>query len=256
MEGHHSTSDQSSPSSPALSNSAWGPEYPEYTYLHFESPELPSPIGTGRGHGRILNLERPLYQADYRIAYGRPITGRHHFDFTNAASNSDFPATQSFTPEASHSLTPVQDFSPRRQLFPESQNLLHPQQIEMPSSPSLGTNFSSSASSTLRRYDGTANLSGRRNFLNPNPGRECKFCKNNGETSTTYKSHVLRNPGTGFLVCPVLRAHVCEVCGGTGDYGHTRNYCPLIQNEKRLKYGLPISLKMTKRQSDGQVRKN
>ena len=148
MEGHHSTSDQSSPSSPALSNSAWGPEYPEYTYLHFESPELPSPIGTGRGHGRILNLERPLYQADYRIAYGRPITGRHHFDFTNAASNSDFQATQSFTPEAeaSHSLTPMQDFSPRRQLFPESQNLLHPQQIEMPSSPSLGTNFSSSAS--------------------------------------------------------------------------------------------------------------
>ena len=35
-----------------------------------------------------------------------------------------------------------------------------------------------------------------------------------------------------------------------------RNYCPLIQNEKRLKYGLPISLKMTKRQSDGQVRKH
>ena len=72
---------------------------------------------------------------------------------------------------------------------------------------------------------GTANYSGRpltRNYMNPPPGRECKFCKNNGEMSSMYRSHVLRSPDTGFLVCPVLRAHVCEVCGATGDYGHTR----------------------------------
>jgi len=256
MEGHHSSSDQSSsPSSPALSNSIWGPDYnPDYSYLHFESPELPSPIESGR----ILNLEA---EPQYSVPYGRrPITGRHHFDFPNGASNSDLPATQSFAPEpeARHSLTtPLQDFTSRRQLFPASQNLLQPQQIEMPSPLTLGTSFSNTTSSTLRRYEGTANLSGRRNFMNANPiGRECKFCKNNGEMGSMYKSHVLRNPATGILVCPVLRAHVCEVCGGTGDYGHTRNYCPLIQNEKRLKYGLPISLKMTKRQSDGQVRKH
>jgi len=255
MEGHHSVSDQSSSSSP-LSNSAWSPGY---TYLHFESPELPSPIGTGRGHGRILNFERPQY---YQNFYGRPITGRHHFDFTNAASNSDFSASQLFTPEAEegHSVTPVRNCSSRRQLFPESQSLLHPQQIQMPRSPSLGPNFSSSASSTKGPlYMGTANYSGRpltRNYMNPPPGRECKFCKNNGEMSSMYRSHVLRSPDTGFLVCPVLRAHVCEVCGATGDYGHTRNYCPKIQDEKRMKFGLPVSLKMTKRQSDGRIRQD
>ena len=145
MEGHHSASEQSSsPSSPALSNSIWGPDYnPDYSYLHFESPELPSPIESGR----ILNLEA---EPQYSVPYGRrPITGRHHFDFPNDASNSDLPATQSFAPEpeARHSLTtPLQDFTSRRQLFPESQNLLQPQQIEVPSSLSLGTSFSNTTS--------------------------------------------------------------------------------------------------------------
>ena len=60
------------------------------------------------------------------------------------------------------------------------------------------------------------------NYGPPRPGRECKFCKNNGETSSLYRSHVLRNPATGQLVCPILRAHVCEICGGTQDDAHTR----------------------------------
>lgn len=86
------------------------------------------------------------------------------------------------------------------------------------------------------------------------PGRECKFCKNNGETSSLFRSHVLRNPATGQLVCPILRSHVCEICGGTGDDAHTRNYCPRLKEEKKMKYAVPICLKKTKRQSDGQLR--
>ena len=88
----------------------------------------------------------------------------------------------------------------------------------------------------------------------PRPGRECKFCRNNGETSSLYRSHVLRNPATGQLVCPILRAHVCEICGGTQDNAHTRNYCPKLKEEKKMKYAVPICLKKTKRQSDGQLR--
>lgn len=86
------------------------------------------------------------------------------------------------------------------------------------------------------------------------PGRECKFCKNNGEPIKEYRSHILRNPTTGALICPVLRGHICEVCGATGDFAHTRNYCPNLKNENRLSCAIPVSLKKTRRQSDGQLR--
>jgi len=85
------------------------------------------------------------------------------------------------------------------------------------------------------------------------PGRECKFCKNNGESPDSYRSHVLRNPGTGQLICPVLREHKCEVCGATGDDAHTKSYCPQAKREQ--KKSLPTLLKETKRQSDGSIRR-
>lgn len=83
-------------------------------------------------------------------------------------------------------------------------------------------------------------------------GRECKFCKNNGETPELYKSHVLRNTATNQLVCPVLREHVCEICHATGDDAHTRNYCP--QMKYKLRQAVPVYLKHTARQSDGHLR--
>ncbi|TRY78146.1 hypothetical protein TCAL_09310 [Tigriopus californicus] len=84
------------------------------------------------------------------------------------------------------------------------------------------------------------------------PGRECKFCKNNGETQELYRSHVLRNPATGQLICPVLRGHTCEICGQTGDQAHTKNYCPRVK--EKLREALPLHLKKTSRQSDGHFR--
>ena len=36
------------------------------------------------------------------------------------------------------------------------------------------------------------------------------------------RSHSLRNPSDGRLICPVLRDHVCDMCGATGDDAHTR----------------------------------
>lgn len=101
---------------------------------------------------------------------------------------------------------------------------------------------------------GTVNSS--RNARNApfKPGRECKFCRNNGESPESYRSHVLRNPSTGQLICPVLREHRCEECGATGDNAHTRSYCPKVKMEQ--KKSLPTLLKETKRQSDGTIRKN
>ncbi|CAN7990731.1 unnamed protein product, partial [Ixodes hexagonus] len=55
---------------------------------------------------------------------------------------------------------------------------------------------------------------------------ECAFCKRNGETRSFSSTHVLKDKLTGLVVCPILRKHKCELCGATGDYSHTRSYCP------------------------------
>lgn len=101
---------------------------------------------------------------------------------------------------------------------------------------------------------GPSSASSRRNNYAPRSGRECKFCKNNGESREQYTSHVLRHPSTHILICPVLRSHVCEECGATGDAAHTRNYCPKLKKEKKMQLAIPVTLKKTKRQSDGQMR--
>ncbi|KAG6442973.1 uncharacterized protein LOC115455612 isoform X2 [Manduca sexta] len=69
------------------------------------------------------------------------------------------------------------------------------------------------------------------------PGRsneECRFCKNNGERESYYRSHSLRD-AQGRARCPVLRALVCARCGAAGDFAHTLKYCPLTTQEERIK---------------------
>ncbi|XP_064456609.1 nanos homolog 3-like [Ornithodoros turicata] len=75
---------------------------------------------------------------------------------------------------------------------------------------------------------------------------ECSFCKKNGETRSFYSTHVVRDRFTGNVICPILRKHVCEVCGATGDNSHTRSYCPQGSAPNMA------ALKMTPRNSTSQ----
>lgn len=53
----------------------------------------------------------------------------------------------------------------------------------------------------------------------------CAFCHSNGEAKSFYESHQLRGPkkqdGKIPIVCPVLMAYVCKICGSTGENSHT-----------------------------------
>ena len=62
----------------------------------------------------------------------------------------------------------------------------------------------------------------------------CVFCKNNGEMESVYGSHVLKNE-EGHIVCPILRAYTCPICGVSGDNAHTIKYCPQGNNESTIK---------------------
>ncbi|XP_013164262.1 PREDICTED: uncharacterized protein LOC106115451 isoform X1 [Papilio xuthus] len=62
------------------------------------------------------------------------------------------------------------------------------------------------------------------------PG-ECVFCKNNGESTAWYRSHTVKDR-KGRVVCPILRAFRCPICGASGSRAHTPKHCPVN------KYGL------------------
>lgn len=70
---------------------------------------------------------------------------------------------------------------------------------------------------------------------------ECKFCKNNREAESVYKSHSFKDE-RGNCVCPVLRQYKCPTCGATGNKAHTIKYCP-----KKRVYTVEDTLRMQKR---------
>jgi len=175
---------------------------------------------------------------------GRAITGAHHFTSPETIRRPLFPDSKesSLVPSAPQTLFWGQmdrnQFEPIVPMPMQNTNTLpHPSHQVGP--PNRGQYES--------RYMAPRNFGIK-------PGRECKFCRNNGESRDQYTSHVLRNPNTGQLICPVLRSHVCEICGATGDKAHTRNYCPKLKQEKKNKLAIPVILKKTMRQSDGQMR--
>ncbi|XP_063531593.1 uncharacterized protein LOC134742396 isoform X2 [Cydia strobilella] len=82
---------------------------------------------------------------------------------------------------------------------------------------------------------------------------ECRFCKNNGERESYYRSHVLKD-AVGRVTCPVLRKFVCKRCGARGDHAHTLKYCPLSTDEERIKStAMMRSVRLSSGRRRGQV---
>uniref|UniRef100_A0A915IYS0 Nanos-type domain-containing protein n=1 Tax=Romanomermis culicivorax TaxID=13658 RepID=A0A915IYS0_ROMCU len=55
---------------------------------------------------------------------------------------------------------------------------------------------------------------------------ECVFCKNNNLSPAEYKGHLVKDPRTKKVTCPVLRNMPCKRCHASGDFAHTDRYCP------------------------------
>ncbi|XP_061741636.1 nanos homolog 1-like [Nerophis ophidion] len=65
----------------------------------------------------------------------------------------------------------------------------------------------------------------RRKQAKPEP-KVCVFCRNNGAPEEVYGTHILKT-ADGRVLCPILRAYTCPLCGANGDNAHTIKYCPL-----------------------------
>ena len=113
------------------------------------------------------------------------------------------------------------------------------------------------ANSLFRRFDVQSlelQEAARRMGARSRRSSGCGFCKKNGEPVSIYTSHRLHGE-QGRVSCPYLRELVCELCGATGDFAHTRTYCPSLKTRRDQAAAIPTLLKATKHQSDGKLRK-
>ena len=61
-------------------------------------------------------------------------------------------------------------------------------------------------------------------------GDGCQFCLKYGRPEEECRTHRLRT-ASGLVSCPILRNLTCPICQATGDFAHTKSYCPLVSVE-------------------------
>lgn len=83
----------------------------------------------------------------------------------------------------------------------------------------------------------------------------CVFCRNNGEDEQFFLAHTLKDD-SGQVICPVLRAYVCPICGATGPVAHTIKYCPQNKDDKYHESYASITTLKQMRSSTGKIRCN
>jgi len=74
-------------------------------------------------------------------------------------------------------------------------------------------------------------------------GKHCSLCHRNGEAEELYSSHNLKARDGVTIACPILRNHVCTVCGATGDRAHTLKHCPVNKAASSLSEARASSLR-------------
>ncbi|TRY68988.1 hypothetical protein TCAL_04154 [Tigriopus californicus] len=83
----------------------------------------------------------------------------------------------------------------------------------------------------------------------------CVFCRNNGEDEQFFLAHTLKDD-SGQVICPVLRAYVCPICGASGPVAHTIKYCPQNKDDKYHDSYASITTLKQMRSSTGKIRCN
>ncbi|XP_014255224.1 protein nanos-like [Cimex lectularius] len=101
----------------------------------------------------------------------------------------------------------------------------------LPSSPSPSSDRSQGWTEELRKYfsQSQPNKTERPDVQGYEFLRLCVFCRQNREEPSFWTSHSLKDI-KGNVICPILRAHVCRICGATGSKAHTIKHCPFNQN--------------------------